>query len=214
MSAMHGVSEAVLIQTAQSGFPEGSKALSSLLDRFSPIIRNLAFKYALNYHDRQDLLQEGRLSFVAAVRRFDPGKGNKLSTYAFRYIRGRMLNWIRREQKARLLGRTIQTSDLTCMTCQQTPPSLAECQTDIEALEDKNPASNPLYSLWLQEVVSEVDAACKILTPKQRAAVRLRFWDDKCHADIADILEVSRPRITSLLASAFHYLEPSLRCVA
>jgi RNA polymerase sigma factor (sigma-70 family) len=57
----------------------------------------------------EELTQEGIIGLIRAVDRYDPDIGVKMSTYAYRWIRGAMLNYLNKNRKygikiSRLLG--------------------------------------------------------------------------------------------------------------
>jgi RNA polymerase sigma-32 factor len=58
------------------------------------LVVKLAHGYRVNPHDEPDLVQEGNLGLLQAVRRFDPHRGIKLSTYAAWWIRAYQLRFL------------------------------------------------------------------------------------------------------------------------
>jgi len=79
-------------ETAAAGDPETEEALVS---EYARLVRACARPYFLAGGDSEDLIQEGMLGLLSAVRTFDPGKGVKFSTYAEFCIRRRIYSAIR-----------------------------------------------------------------------------------------------------------------------
>src|SRR6266581_1257082 len=77
-----------------------------LLAKYTPELRHLAHRFSRgDAYLKDDLFQEGAIGLVNAARRFDPSRGFKFSTLARRHMRGRMLNYIRKEnQQSRCLS--------------------------------------------------------------------------------------------------------------
>ena len=67
-------------------------------DRLVEGSMRLVVAIARSYHGRgvphADLVQEGMMGLLTAVERFDPGRGNRLATYAAWWIRSSMLQAI------------------------------------------------------------------------------------------------------------------------
>ena len=75
------------------------EALQDILQKYLPIIKSIAFslKETFNYLslDEEDLIQEGRIALVEAVRTFDTTKEVLFYTYVILLIRRSMLNYVR-----------------------------------------------------------------------------------------------------------------------
>ncbi|MBR6100865.1 MAG: sigma-70 family RNA polymerase sigma factor [Ruminococcus sp.] len=65
-------------------------ALSELIVRFAPSVRKRAESFAGTAHD--DLMQEGFLALLDAVRNYSPDRGASFATFASACIRNRMIN--------------------------------------------------------------------------------------------------------------------------
>ncbi|SFQ01397.1 sigma-70 family RNA polymerase sigma factor [Tranquillimonas alkanivorans] len=57
-------------------------ALARLIHSYDPMILNVARKFATQHMQIDDLLQEGRIGFMAALSNFDPERGYRVSTLA------------------------------------------------------------------------------------------------------------------------------------
>ena len=62
------------------------------IERLLPLVNAVAVRYARSRADIDDLVQAGSLGLVKAAKNYDPARGTKLSTYAFCYIEGEILN--------------------------------------------------------------------------------------------------------------------------
>jgi len=81
-----------LARKAAGGDPEAEEALVSGYIR---LVRACARPYFLAGGDSEDLIQEGMLGLLSAIRTFDPLKGAKFSTYAEFCVRRRIYSAIR-----------------------------------------------------------------------------------------------------------------------
>ena len=80
--------ELLLIKRAQQGDKE---AINYIIEEHTPLVKRivghvLKNKY-LNTLEFEDLVQEGKASLLIAIRKFDPTKNTKFSTYASYWIR-------------------------------------------------------------------------------------------------------------------------------
>lgn len=77
---------------------ESEEAVSLIMDKYEPIIKSMASYYIRNNDaklDYDDLLQEGRLGLLQAIRSFDEDKNVLFYTFAILCIKGKMLNHIK-----------------------------------------------------------------------------------------------------------------------
>ena len=71
-------------------------ARQRIIEAYQPLV----FKTALPYRSMDqvmDIIQEGTVGLIEAVDKYDPSKGVAFSLYAVHRIRGRMLDFIRKE---------------------------------------------------------------------------------------------------------------------
>jgi RNA polymerase primary sigma factor len=86
----------------------GDRALQRFVQSNLRLVVSVAKRYAgvLEHMDLMDLVQEGNLGLITAVRKFDPGRGYKFSTYSYWWIRQAMLRGISAKERAiRLPGK-------------------------------------------------------------------------------------------------------------
>ena len=72
-----------------------SGAEEALAERYARLVRACARPYFLNGGDSEDLIQEGMLGLLSAIREFDADKGASFKTYAEICIRNRIQSAIR-----------------------------------------------------------------------------------------------------------------------
>ena len=70
-------------------------AEEALVMRYNRLVRVCARPYFLAGGDSDDLIQEGMVGLLNAIREYDPGKGSSFRTYAETCIRNRILSAIR-----------------------------------------------------------------------------------------------------------------------
>ena len=85
------LSDEDLIALARNG---DDLAEDQLAVRYSKLVRACARPYFLAGGDSEDLIQEGMLGLLSAIRKFDPGTGVSFKTYAEQCIRNRLLTAI------------------------------------------------------------------------------------------------------------------------
>ena len=75
---------------------EGNRSAEEvLIARYHRMVRAITRPYFLTGGDRDDLLQEGMVGLMVAVREFDPGKTASFRTFAEVCIRNRMFSALR-----------------------------------------------------------------------------------------------------------------------
>lgn len=70
-----------------------------LLEQYQPMVLSLAKKHRGCGLDFDDLVQEGTIGLIKAIRGYDPAKGRALGPYAKAWIRGEILQAINRNKK-------------------------------------------------------------------------------------------------------------------
>jgi len=70
-------------------------AEEALVKRYAPLVRACARPYFLVGAEGDDLIQEGMMGLLSAIRRFDPARDAKFRTYAELCIRSRLYSAIK-----------------------------------------------------------------------------------------------------------------------
>jgi RNA polymerase sigma-32 factor len=82
------------------------RAEAALVASHAPLVRRLARAYARHGVPQQDLVQEGLIGLLHAVRRFDPAKEARLATYAAWWVRAAMQEHVVRTWSVVRTGKT------------------------------------------------------------------------------------------------------------
>ena len=98
-----------LLRRARGGDGEAIDLLSRRYDRLA---RSIANRFAVNRMDRDDALQVARCALLGALRRFDPERGVRFSTYAYSTIVGELKKTSRTTRWAVHLPRQVQEAYL------------------------------------------------------------------------------------------------------
>ena len=91
------------VQYAETGDVEAAARLVTANLR---LVVKLAYEYRRAYRNMMDLIQEGNIGLMQAVKRYDPYRGVKLSSYAAWWIRAYMLRFILNNWRLVKIGTT------------------------------------------------------------------------------------------------------------
>ena len=83
------------LEWAKKASAGDTEAEEALVSEYTWLVRACARPYFLAGGDGEDLIQEGMLGLLSAVRTFDPEKGTKFSTYAEFCVRRRIYSAIK-----------------------------------------------------------------------------------------------------------------------
>src|SRR5690242_13651386 len=85
---------------------EDKDALSRLVEAHLGLVIRIATEFRNSGPSMEDLIQEGNLGLTIAARRFDPGQGTRLATYATYWIRACMMEHVVRSHGPVRIGTT------------------------------------------------------------------------------------------------------------
>ena len=92
--------EALWKQYKEEGLLE---ARQSIIEHYQPLVFREAMKYGLQEAVTLDLIQEGTVGLMESVERFQPSLGVAFSLYALHRVRGRMVDFLRKNGEEVLL---------------------------------------------------------------------------------------------------------------
>jgi RNA polymerase sigma-32 factor len=86
--------------------PDDLAAAARLVTANLRLVVKIAYEYRRAYKNMMDLIQEGNIGLMQAVKKYDPYRGVKLSSYAAWWIRAYMLRFILNNWRLVKLGTT------------------------------------------------------------------------------------------------------------
>jgi RNA polymerase sigma factor for flagellar operon FliA len=198
-------SEKELVDAAKGGDRE---ALERLLVSYPPtqrIVRSLSRRHDPDGRASEELNAAARLGLLEALRRYEPSRGAKFTTYAFNFVRSEMLKAIYSQSQRRdwAAGRP----RIVVVPLQSTSLEGDEAEDVIE-----REMANRDDSFGLEEGYAAVERrpseeAVRLfvaeLPENQREIVRDIFWGEMSHTEAAQSREISRPAVSRTLHRVF-----------
>ena len=133
-----------------------------------------------------DVIQEGTVGLIEAVERYEPARGVAFSLFAVHRIRGRMLDFLKKEG----------ASDIACMDARpdEGGESMKESLADAAALSVPETAES-------HELAGRLHAAMDRLPEKERAVLTGVYLESQPIDAMADALDVSTSHVYRLQKS-------------
>lgn len=186
-------------------------------------------------YDRDDLVQVGTLGLIDAVRRFDPDRGVRFSSYAGRRIEGAITDYLRStdwaprsvRSRRRLLAmaeaRGATTDDEVSRLSGMDPETVRKLKADVEranllsfervvdAGADVDDSGNSIDARILSEESAQtLRSALDRLPSRQRMLVEAHFLDGRTLTEIGEAMGVTQSRASQLKAEALGSLRRHL----
>lgn len=153
-------------------YKEGDKSvIDVILDRYKKMVRHKVSTMFILGGDEQDLLQEGMIGLVKAVRDYDFGRDASFATFADLCVSRQMYNAI--QASGRL--KNLPLNDYVSLTAVSTADDGSEQSSLAESLA-ADPGLEPEGMIISQENVDEINSLIDhILTEAERDVFRLHL---------------------------------------
>jgi RNA polymerase sigma-B factor len=216
------------LRAHRDGDPDARRRLVEL---HLPLVTTLARRYRGRGEALEDLQQVGAVALLAAIDRFDPGRGEDLVAFAVPTIDGELRRHLRdRVEAVRPPRRIHELRGALPALDRELVARLGRAPTDEERAraagacrEDVAAATAPLVvPLEEHRLADEADTlraaedrvavarALRRLPARERRIVALRFGDGLSQAAIASRLGLSQVHVSRLLRSALQTLRREL----
>lgn len=184
----------------------GDKASEDLLVKSNlrlvvKIAKRVSKGVVSNTFDLDDLISEGSIGLIKAVRSFDPSRGVKFSTFAGRIIQNEMINALRgvaspiRTPQTKA-GREIKKSLKVFSLDDPISSDDESCKTLLDTIKSLDPATDDL--IVTQDVKARIAKALKTLHPRAQRVLMTHFGIG-CKAQslsvIGGVLNLSKERV-------------------
>lgn len=159
---------------------DDEEARATLIEHYQPLVFREALRYRNSVADVMDCVQEGTVGLIEAVERFDVHKGVAFSLYAVHRIRGRILDFLRKEGKSGIV-------------------MAGEAEDEEywwEQLPDEGPSTEQTVETETYHTL--VTAALERLPGRERHVMEQVYLEDRSIASVAGELETSNSYIHRL----------------
>lgn len=163
--------EQALVQDLWLAYREkgGNDERNRLVEHYSPLVKQIAMKIVRNYiyfSYAEDIVSEGLIALVDAVKKYDEGKNVKFETFASIKIRGAMIDYIRRQdyfpRRLKQAARELRQADDTLSQILGKTPNDAEMadylQVPVENYRKMAAETSAMTLLSFEELLYERDA--------------------------------------------------------
>jgi RNA polymerase sigma-B factor len=215
-------------------------AREEVVQRFLPLARQLARRYAGAGEPLEDLVQVASLGLVKAVDRFDPSRAVAFSSFAVPTILGELKRHFRdkgwsvrvprdlqelalrldrtSEELSRELGRAPTPAEVAqrlgvteedVLEAREAAHAYRAVSLDRPRTEDDESGPAVADSMGGEdpgfrraEDAATVDQLLRVLAPREREVLRLRFVEDLTQQEIGDRIGVSQMHVSRLIRQA------------
>ena len=142
-----------------------------IIESYQPLV----FKIALPYRDLQsimDIIQEGTVGLIESIEKFEPDRGVAFSLFAIHRIRGRMIDFLKREKE-------IPTDD----------------EIFLE-LADSSPTAQDLIEN--SELATQLHTAINRLPRNEKNVIQEMYLNDENASELASDMKLSLSHIYRL----------------
>lgn len=209
---------------------------------FLPMVKRIALDVhtALPHNvELDDLIQEGLLALVDALKRYDPSRGVKLSTFLSLRVKGAMydylrrLDWMPRSRRRAIkcveraivelseIENELPTDERIAKYCGITTDAVKKARMDLAArqllrldayLEGHDlPSESSTEEAVYREILKEhLELAIRRLSEREQLILSLRFEKELNLREIALVIGVTESRVSQLLNAALAKLRKFL----
>lgn len=193
--------------------------LEKMTEEHAGLVKSVAMRLSHVYgEDMDDLIQIGYIGLIKAVRRFEPERGLKFSTYAVPVIAGEIRSQLR-DQGAVKVSRSLKAdaaavkkaendfimvhgtspklsdlSEMTGFTAERITEALAAADV-LRNIEDYESAD-----IWMdneEKNITEIDLKNSInnLPERERRVIILRYYKDLTQNQVAKVMGISQAQV-------------------
>jgi len=168
-----------------------NEALKTLVARYLPAIYRLAFRYAKNSDDAEDIAQETFVKVWRHLKKFDQAK--KFRPWLYQIAKNTCLDWLKKK-------RAVSFSELNEIQGQ-----------DWEAADFIDEAAAPDVSIDQNLLADKLAAAAEQLPKKYAAVISLRHAEELNFREIAQVLREPLNTVKSRYQRALILLKKTLK---
>lgn len=197
-------------------------ALQALVAEHLGLVRRIARRHATHDGQVDDLVQEGAVGLLKAIRRFEPERGVPFRAYAGALVAGEIRHHLRdrtssvrlpepvQELRARLdllaiegraeTGREPTIAELAARAGVGVEVAVEAIAAGVGRLEGELPVTDAEFRRT--EARADLDGSLGCLDDREREIVYLRFFVELTQDEIAECLGISQMHVSRLLRGA------------
>ena len=183
------------------------------------LVKSVALRLSYVYKEElEDLIQIGYIGLLKAAERFDPGRGNKFSTYAVPMIAGEIKSQLRDQGRIKV-SRSLKSDSAAVRKAEEAftakhgrSPKITElsaatglsAERIVEALQAydamKNLEDYENAALWTDDEERNItridlDAVINSLEPREKQVIILRYYKDMTQQQVAAVMGISQVQV-------------------
>lgn len=191
-----------LLSAAQTG---STDAVDAVVKQYFPLVNKLAYRFGVGTDHIPDLIQTGVVGLLAACQRFDPSKPARFGTYAYHYVRGAMLNYLKTEFAHG--GVSTHAGVVSLDAPLENSESTNETTTLHDIIGDRSSEAVIANGIDRRRMAARLRPAVENLTSREETVVRIIFFRNASQRQAALLLKVSEPRVSALLKTSLRKLK-------
>jgi RNA polymerase sigma-B factor len=164
-------------------------ALEALVCEHLALVRSIARRFGQDTDQRDDLVQEGVIGLLKAIRRFDPGRDVPFPAYATTAVTGEIRHHLRDRS-----------------SCVRVPEAAA-----AEVVPLEHDVATTASDFGRSEDRVELGQRLSCLGPREREVIYLRFFVDLTQDEIARCVGISQMHVSRLLHRALDAMREAER---
>ncbi len=179
----HSSDTDLMLQVAE----QNHDAIGTLYNRYAPLVFHIASQ-TLDRATAEDIVQDVFFTIWHKADTFDPKRGT-LRSWLLQIAHFRILNELRRRSRRPQLD----------------PDTDGQLQDDLP-----DDSAEPIEQAWRTFRREAIQAAVDKLPPAQRQALRLAFFEDLTHDQVAEALNLPLGTVKTRIRTALHTLRANL----
>lgn len=168
-----------------------------LIERYLPLVRRTARRFAGREEPLEDLVQVGSLALVKAIDRRDPTRSGVLTAYVSRCVEGEIRRHLRDRSAVVRVPRTMREAA-------NEAPARAWDDGELE----RAPSADELDGVALARVL--VSSGARSLEERERRVLLLRYFLDLSQAEVGEVEGVSQVQVSRLQRRALAKMRAQL----
>lgn len=171
-------------------------AVTELMERYKPVVRQKASSYYMAGADNEDLIQEGMIGAFKAIRSFEEGKGATFATFANTCIKRQLISAVKSAscKKHRPLNSSVSLSNPITEE--------GEGRGTLEEIISSDRSQDPEKRLLLIEEIKLIEDEGQALFTDLEKQAWAMYLEGRSYAEIAEKLDRTNKAVDNAIRRA------------